>query len=493
MLGAVHRADSSTRSAALNGAALATGALGSAIQVALYLHDFGASHLTDGMIAAIAVYSFAATIGQLLRTTAVPLLSGTRPLVSQRAFGWGMGMIALVAALICFAGAVPLAHLVAGSATAGGERVATTALRVMSAAIGLQLAAAGLAVDGALRGRLNHVAIAYAAAGVLGVVGYVALERPTGIQVLAWTNVVSGAVVVSVLVVWLRVVPVRPPSPSKLLGAVVAVFRSVPLPASFVVMYPLTLALIPIGLPGRVTLFGLAYTASSYLAGFTAQALSMSEVVELSRAIGAGDEVRRRIVLRSFRYSLLVAAPASGLGVIVGGPFVGAFMHARVGVSAGAFGTDMLLLSPLLIATLAVWATMPALLSSHDAIGPERMALASLALVAVHVLATLAGRALWGFDGAVIAMAAAPAAFVVVAQFGVARGVAALLLEHSIPVCLAVTVAFGSLSLIARETGIAGAAGDAAVAVLGALLYMLFVFRFCPGEARTLLRLVGSS
>jgi hypothetical protein len=472
---------------------LATGALGSAIQVALYLHDFGATHFTDGMIAALAVYSFAATIGQLLRTTAVPLISGERPLVSGDAFGWGMGLIALLAAAICFFGAVPLAHLVAGSSTTGGKHVATTALRVMSAAIALQLAGAGLAVEGALRGRLNHVALAYAAAGVCGVIGYAVLEGPTGVQVLAWANVVSGVALVAVLLASLRIVPARPPRPARLAHAVAALFRSVPLPASFVIMYPLTLALIPIGLPGRVTLFGLAYTASSYLAGITAQALSMSEVVELTRAIGADDAVRRRIVLRSFRYSLLVAAPASGLAVIIGGPFVGALMYTRAGVSAGAFGTDMLLLSPLLIATLAVWATMPALLSSRDAIGPLRVFVASLALVAVHVVATLVGRAVWGFDGAVVAMAVAPATFVCFAQFGVARGTAVQLLRQSVPICLAVAAAFGVLALLAKAAGVAGAAGDGAAAVLGGLLYILFVLRFCPDEARTLLRLVGRS
>ena len=51
--------------------------MGSAFQVGLYLRDFGATHRTDGLIAAFAVYTLVVVLGQLLRTTAVPLLSGS--------------------------------------------------------------------------------------------------------------------------------------------------------------------------------------------------------------------------------------------------------------------------------------------------------------------------------------------------------------------------------------------------------------------------------
>ncbi len=489
----MHDGDSATRSAALNGAALATVAVGSAVQVILYLHGFGATHFTDGMIAAVAVYSFVTTIAQLLRTSAVPLISGERQIVSNAAYGWTMAATALAVTVICFAAAPPLAHAVAGSAGSRGVGVATTALRIMSAAIGLQVAGAALSVVGAIHGRLNVVALAYAASGIFGVAGYLVLQGDTGIQVLAWTNVVSAFVIVAVLVPSLRMRPVSPPNLRALLAAASALFHSVPLPASFIFMYPVTLALAPAGVPGRVTLFGLAYTGCSYLAGFTAQALSMSEVVALSRSTAADSALRRVVVLRAFRYSLLLAAPGAAVAVVAGGPLVSAVMRARVGASGGQFGTDMTLLGPLLVATLGVWATLPAVLSVPDLMSRRRLFGAVLVLVAVHVLATLVGRATFGFDGVVVAMAAAPLTFVFFSQYAVAPGAARLLLRQAVTICPAVVIVFGALALLVKEAGLAGTAGEVAAAVVATLLYALLVRRLYPDEARTLMRMVSNA
>ncbi len=489
----MHDGESATRSAALNGVALAAVAVGSAVQVALYLHDFGATHFTDGMIAAVAVYSFVTTVAQLLRTSAVPLISGERQIVSTAAFGWTMAVTALAVTVLCFAAAAPLAHIVAGSAGAHGVSVATTALRIMSTAIGLQIAGATLSVVGAVRGRLNVVALGYAASGILGVVGYAVLESGTGVQVLAWTNVVSALVIVAVLVTSLRIVPAAPPAARRLLASASALFHSLPLPASFILMYPLTLALVPAGPPGRVTLFGLAFTGCSYLAGFTAQALSMSEVVALSRSRPEDSELRRRVILRAFRYSLLLAAPGAAVAVVAGGPLVSAVMRAKVGASGVQFGTDMALLGPLLVANLGVWATLPAVLSVPDLLTRRRLFAAVLVLVVVHVLTTLIGRAVFGFDGIVVAMAAAPIMFVFFGQLRVAPGAAAPLLRQVLTVCPAVVITFGVIATVVKAAGLGDTLGEVAAAAAATLLYGLFVCRFYPDEARTLMSVIGSA
>lgn len=490
MRSVVQHADSVTRSAALNGAALATVGLGSAAQVALYLHDFGATHHTDGMIAAISVYSFVTTLAQLLRTSAVPLVTGRDPTVGWDSFGWTMFTTTLLVGFGGFLAAAPLAHFVAGSTGAAGIRVATTAIRVMAAAIGLQIAGAGLAVVGAVRGRLNTVAAAYAASGILGVVGYLLLVGPAGVQVLAWTNVVSALVIVAVLVPCLRVRAVLPPPVRVLAPAVAALYRSLPLPASFVVMYPLTLALAPAGPPGRITLFGLAFTASSYLSGFTAQALSMSEVVSLART--KRDQVERRIaVTRAFRYSLILAAPIAALAAIVGGSLVGAVIRVHGGASGGEFGTDIVLLGPLLVANLASWSILPVVLSTPALLTSRRLLVSVLALIALHVVATLVGRAAFGFDGVAVAMAVAPSAFVLVGQFAAVLGVARLLLKQAVIICAATALAFGALDILAHGVAVAGLGRAALVACLGSVLYGLVARRLYPQEVRTLIRLVG--
>ncbi len=472
----------------MNGAALASVAAGSGLQVALYLRAFGATHNTDGVIAALAVYSMVAVTAQILRTTAIPMLSGARPALTEAAFGWTMAGLTLVTIAVSACCAAPLAHLVAHSAGRVGITVATTSLRVLAPAIGLQTAGAGLAVIGALRGRLRLVASAYLASAVTGLVGYFALEAATGVQVLAWTNVISGATVVALLVPGLRVAPRHPVSVASMLRATGQLVHNVPLPASFIIMYPVTLALAPHSHAGDITLFGLAYTVCSYLAGFTAQALSMSDIVSLVRLDHGDTAARRAIVLRAFRYSLLLAAPVAGLAAVAGGPVVAALMPSRVGSLGAMFGTDILLLTPLLVATLGVWVTMPALLSTQHGLTKRGMTMLVLGLFAVHVMATLIGRALWGFDGVVIAMAVAPFSFVCVGLQIAAPDATRALFVPTLTICGVGALSFGVFALLihtlAHEHGpVAGIIAAAA----GTTAYVLLVSRAYPDETRTIM------
>jgi hypothetical protein len=255
-------------------------------------------------------------------------------------------------------------------------------------------------------------------------------------------------------------------------------------------MYPVTLALAPHSRAGEITLFGLAYTVCSYLAGFTAQALSMSDVVSLVQ-LDHGDTVARRaVVLRAFRYSLLLAAPGAGLAAVAGGPVVAALMPSRVGTSGDMFGTDILLLAPQLVATLGVWVTMPALLSTRHGLTRRSTTMLVLGLLTVHVAATLIGRALWGFDGAVVAMAVAPLTFVCIGLLIAAPGATRSLLAPTSTICGVGVLSFGVFALLIHTLAKQhGPVSGIAAAAAGAAVYALLVWRGYPDEIRTIVSL----
>jgi hypothetical protein len=484
------RPESGRRGAALNGGALASVALGSAIQVALYLRDFGATHRTDGVIAAIAVYSLVVTLGQLLRTTAVPLLTGASPQLSGERFGWGLGAIAAAVSIVCVALSAVIAAAVAGATGPVGRNLAGEALVIMGPAIGLQLLGSGLAVEGAIRGRLDAVSVAFMVSSIAGLAGYFALRAASAELVLAWANLIGSAALVAALAMTVRPPLRRPPGPRRLVSGIAALARSVPLPASFVVMYPLTLALAPHDRPGQITLFGLAFTACSYLAGFTGQALSMSDAVTLARLPAADAPGRRELVLRAFRYSLLLAAPGLGAAAVAGGPLVRALLPADSSGTNAYFAIDLLLLIPWLMATLGVWATLPALLSDRRRPDGRRLAEAVAALLAVHVIAALVGRAVWGFDGLVAGMAIAPAAFTAVAVAVTVPSAAAGLLRPAALVLAAAGIGFGAGELAARSAGSPGPGTGIAGAALGIVIYAALAATAFPHTARVLVRII---
>lgn len=487
----VRHVKSATVSAAMNGAALATVALGSAVQVALYLRYFGATHRTDGLIAAFAAYTLIVVLGQLFRTTAVPLLSGARPLITGPAFGWAVVVIALIAAAGCAALSHPLGHAVAKASGPEGQGTAASSLLIMAPATGLQLVGAGLAVSGAMHERLDRVAAAYMASALAGLVGFFALRGPAGDLVLAWTVLIASAVLVISLVPGVGVSVHRPQRRSEVSRAALALVRSVLLPASFVVMYPLSLALAPSSRPGQITLFGLAFTACSYLAAFTAQALSMSEALAFARLGSDASAERQALILRAFRYSLLMAAPVLAMAAIAGAPIVRALLPSDSRGSHSYFGTYVLLLIPWLIATIGVWATMPALLARFHGFGGWRLLGAVVSLLAIHVVAVLIGRAIAGFDGLVLALAVAPAVFTVVGLRAAAPGTVIHLIRPALTIVAAAAISFGipALALLA-VAGDTPAAGVVA-ALLGAALYFFLARLAYPDEARTVVGLVN--
>ena len=280
-------ADLGVSAAVMHGRCPGRGGLGSALQVALYLHHFGVTHKTDGFITAFAIYSLVVVVAQILRTTAVPLLVGTAPRLDGAAFAWSIISLAVLTAVLGVGLAGPLAHAVAGSTGPAGRAVATTSLRVMAPAAALQIVAAGLAVEGATRGRLVAVSVAYMISALAGLIAFFPLQHAASERVLAWTMLVSSTALVLAMLAGLGIPRPHRPHLRSLPRTASLVLRSTPLPACFVLMYPIALGLAPATAGGEVTLFGLAFTACSYLAGFTGQSLSMVDAVSLAR-IAAG-------------------------------------------------------------------------------------------------------------------------------------------------------------------------------------------------------------
>jgi hypothetical protein len=261
---------------------------------------------------------------------------------------------------------------------------------------------------------------------------------------------------------------------------------------SFILMYPVTLALAPRSRAGEITLLGLAYTICLYLSGITAQALSMSDIISLTRLERDDVATRGATVARAFRYSLLLAVPGAGVAALAGGPLLVALVPARVGGSGGAFGVDILLLAPFLVASLGVWVTMPALLSSHHQLTRGRLVAVVLALLTIHVLATLIGRLLWGFDGAALALVVAPIVFVCFGLPAAAPGTISRLIRPAATICGIAGVSFGPAALLTHELvsthrATAGIAG----ATVGLIAYLALISRAYPNESRTLARLAA--
>lgn len=485
----MNRTRAVSSSAALNSVGLLATALGSAIQVALFLGQFGATHRTDGVIAALAVYSLVSVAGQLLRTTAVRLLVGSSRVMTQSTFGWTVTLLVVITTLLGLSLAAPLADVIAASSGAAARATATTALRVMSPAMSLQIAGAALAVVGGVRGRFGLVAIAYVLAAVVGLGTYLGASFTAGVQALSWANVASAVILCVALIAGMRIRVSRPPSPSTLMRMMVALLHDVPMPISFVIMYPITLALAPKAKAGDITLYGLAYTACAYLPGVTAQALSMASMSTFVSLDDTDVQARQTGVVQAFRYSLVLAVPILAVVAVAGTPLVTLLVSQRADASGTSFGTYAALLGPFLVASLAVWTVLPAVLSSTKRPTGWGMVSSTVGLLLLHAAATICGRLLAGFQGAIVAMWVAPAAFAVVGLSRVAPGALIHMIRPALMVCAITIVSFGLLDLGAHHIASASTAAGIAAAACGLPIYGVLVCAAYADETRALFRL----
>jgi hypothetical protein len=131
----------------------------------------------------------------------------------------------------------------------------------------------------------------------------------------------------------------------------------------------------------------------------------MTDIAELS-ATDHSVAARAHVAQRSASWSALGIAPVVAIAATVG-PWL--FEHLDAGQGGeGDLGRLFVLLAPWLAATVLLWSTLPALLAETRGAGLLPYV---PGIVVVHIAATLVCRELWGFDGVIVAMAAAPLGF----------------------------------------------------------------------------------
>jgi peptidoglycan biosynthesis protein MviN/MurJ (putative lipid II flippase) len=458
-------------------------AAASAIQAVLYLGRFGTNARTDGFFVAFALYSTFGVFSQSLRVTSVPLLVAPGARLTSGRFAATLGLIAVPVVVLT----VPLAHqlaaLIAPGLHAQGRAITAAALPVLGLAMVLQLWAAGGATLLAVRARFTTIAGAYTCGALAGLVAFVALMSSAGVQTLGWSMLTMALVTCSWMIVGVRACGglerggVRGSHERLgLLRDCGVVLGRTAIYLAFNVLFVITLAFASRSAAGGTTVLSYAYLFVSYLVAGTGMALGMSSISDLTRE--ARSQQRTLVaaaVPRGFRYAMLIAAPALAALIVAGAPLVHAVLPRSLSAAeAHTLRVFAALLTPWLLAALVVNFLLPVLL----AFGRARLLGAlALPLVALQLLATVLGSALFGVDGAVGAFWVAPsvlAAVLLTAAVGRAGAVplARELARDALRFLALAAVAFGlglaaGMALPAPELVRAAAAG-----VLGTGVYL---------------------
>ena len=468
-------------------------AAGSGIQAVLYLSRFGTTRLTDGFFVAFAVYTTFGVFSQSLRLTSVPLLVQPGARIAVREFAAALVCIGLPVLVITVGLSHPVSSVLAPGLSRAGRSQTATGLAILGVAMTLQLWAAGGATVLAIRGRFNAVASAYTAGAGCGLLAYVALVAQAGVQILGWSMLVMALVTFTWLCVALRLSgglgtergSLRPGALARHAGLILG---STPAYLVFNMLFMVTLAFASHSKAGDSTMLSYAYLFASYLVAGTGMALGMCRIPDMTRT---ARSQRRAVVMdtvpQGYRYAMLVVTPALAIFVTVGAPLI----HTLFPLSVKASGVGTLrafgaLLIPWTIGALLVNFLLPALFAANRALLLNLMA---LPLLAVHLLATGVGHALFGLYGAVGAFLVAPALFaaaLMVAGTDSSPGPLARELARTTAAFLALsTLAFG----IAWGLGVAvgrGFGGEALAILVGCGLYATGLRFVLPAELEVL-------
>jgi peptidoglycan biosynthesis protein MviN/MurJ (putative lipid II flippase) len=466
----------------------------SGIQALLYLGAFGIDGRTDGLFAALAPYVVFGIFSQSIRVTAVPLLVGERPRISTAIFGRALCLIALPVALATIVFAGPLSTVLAPGLSDESQAITAAALPLFGGAMILQLFAAGAATVLAIRDRFNAIATAYIVGSLAGLGTYLAVAEAAGELSLAWSMLGMAVATVTTMMLSLRSgdgppevspTPERPPvlhASALILGRtlVYLVLNS---------LYLITLAFASGYAAGDTTVLSYAYLFASYLVAGTGFALGLSRIADMRRA---SPQARLRAVRDTvppgFRYSMLILAGAFGLLIVAGAPLIGSLLpHAFSASDVGALRSFAALLSAWAVAALLVNLLLPVLF----ALGRGRFVnLLAPGLATLHVAATALGGALYGVYGVAGAAWIAPAAFAAVLLAAAARSQAPALARElgrdTLRFAIPAAAAFGLGAAAGALTGGEQLIAALVAAVVGTLLYIVFVRVAAPRQAAVL-------
>ncbi len=185
---------------AATGAALAATALCSGLQALLFLDRFGANTRTDGVIAGYSAYALVVVAGQILRTSAVPLLGGDRPRLRRGTFAAAILLLAAVAALVFGLLARPAADALLPAAGVADARRRPTPCG--SSPRRWRFDRRGRPRDSRCPdARMARVAAAYGVSAGVGLAAFVVVAPRAGVTSLAWAALGASVALVAGLVV----------------------------------------------------------------------------------------------------------------------------------------------------------------------------------------------------------------------------------------------------------------------------------------------------
>jgi peptidoglycan biosynthesis protein MviN/MurJ (putative lipid II flippase) len=468
-------------------------ALGSGIQAVLYLSRFGTTERTDAFFGAFALYTVFGVFTQAIRITSVPLLVGPGRM-RGRQFASTLGVIAIPVLVACLALAGPLARALAPGVSPAARTVTVVGVRILGAAMVLQLGAAGAATLLAVWDRFDMIAGGYIAGAGAGLVAYFVAVAPAGELALGWSMLAMAVVTF----VWMAICVRRAWQPGR---EAPSTGRARPLSKAAVILgrtlvyfvlnglFLVTLAYASHQDAGDATVFSYAYLFASYLVAGTGLAVGISRVPAMSEGAQRGwRDVLADTVPGGFRYAMLVAAPAMAGLVAAGASLIGDLfpeqLPARDVETLQTFGA---LLMAWVVAALFVNFILPALF----ALGRARLVnVLSIPMVVLHVLATIAGERLFGLEGIVGAMFLAPLVFglTLLAVAGGSRRAKTLVAtaRDAIAFPALAAVAFGVADALTIPLP-AGIGSALLIAAIGSVLYVLGLRLAAPRQLAVLL------
>jgi peptidoglycan biosynthesis protein MviN/MurJ (putative lipid II flippase) len=470
-------------------------AAASGIQAVLYLSSFGVNARTDGFFAAFALYATFGIFSQSIRVTSAPMLVGDRPRLTPTELAATLLAISVPVAVLTLPLASLSAKVLAPGLDADAQAVTADALRVLGGAMVLQLWAAGAATLLAVHDRFDHIALAYIAGAVAGIVTYLAVSGSTGELSLGW-SMLAMAVVTCALMLWglrgggaagaagaVR----RRLSPHRLARCVGLVLGSTAVYLAFNALYLVTVAFASHFQAGDATVLSYAYLFASYLVAGTGFALGMSRVADMRRGVLADwREVIADTVPGGFRYAMMLVAPALAALIAGGAALIGELFPS----SLDAAQVDQLrvfaaLLCPWTVAALLVNLLLPAMF----ALGRARLVNAlALPLVVLHIAVTAIGGALFGVDGVVGALFVVPLGFAAVLMVaGAGRecgGLVRELTRDGLRFACVAAVAYGAGAAVGST--VPGLGGTLLAIAVGSGLYAVATSRLAARQVRLL-------
>jgi hypothetical protein len=375
--------------------------------------EFGRGALTDGLLAAYAVFAVIVIAAQAIRLTVLPPLARAREeqrLAGELAgFAIALGVFSVPLLLVTLLGADQLATVLTGNGSALARDTAAEVLPWMGVAAVAHLFAALAASGLAALDDYGTAAAGYTVGSAAGLALTLLRVDPDGIIAVGWGMALNGTIAMVVALAGLAykaartrmpAVAVRPSgAPLRARLGLFAVGSALPLAQQllYVVCLPFAGRLGT----GEPTSFVYAYLGGAALVTITAGSLGIVTSAPLSR-LGLDAAATARHVVATSWLALAVAGAAAGMFALAGGDLVEAVLGGAYGGEVGAdLGRLVVALSPWIIASIGIAVTFPLAFVAGRTRGLPWIALTALGL---QVPLAWAGSELFGLDGLALSM-----------------------------------------------------------------------------------------